>query len=312
MNRTLYWLARGVIAVVQFLPLVAVAWVGRAGGQLGWWFDRRHREVAVANLTECFGGEKSAPEIRALARENVLRLGENYGCAIKAASLSSAEMVPHLEWHGLERLRRTDGRCGVIVVGHFGNFELFGRLVDQFPDQSYFSTYRALRQPRLNALMQAMRAHPRRTFYERRDGAEALKQELARGDSWLLLVADQHAGARGLWLPFLGRDCSCSASPAVFALRYDRPLITAICTRTGAARWRIDVGEWIPERSLGRRRGVEDLTRDVNSAFEVAVRLDPANWFWVHRRWKPASPYQQERQARTAARPGKYPPEEPV
>ena len=27
--------------------------------------------------------------------------------------------------------------------------------------------------------------------------------------------------------------------------------------------------------------------RDVNRAFEIAVRRDPANWFWVHRRWKP-------------------------
>jgi KDO2-lipid IV(A) lauroyltransferase len=27
---------------------------------------------------------------------------------------------------------------------------------------------------------------------------------------------------------------------------------------------------------------------DVNRAFEAAVRRDPANWFWVHNRWKPA------------------------
>jgi KDO2-lipid IV(A) lauroyltransferase len=26
--------------------------------------------------------------------------------------------------------------------------------------------------------------------------------------------------------------------------------------------------------------------RDVNRAFEAAVRRDPANWFWVHDRWK--------------------------
>jgi Kdo2-lipid IVA lauroyltransferase/acyltransferase len=26
--------------------------------------------------------------------------------------------------------------------------------------------------------------------------------------------------------------------------------------------------------------------RDVNAALERAVRRDPANWFWVHRRWK--------------------------
>jgi lauroyl/myristoyl acyltransferase len=30
--------------------------------------------------------------------------------------------------------------------------------------------------------------------------------------------------------------------------------------------------------------------RDVNREFEQAIRRDPANWFWVHRRWKPPEP----------------------
>jgi KDO2-lipid IV(A) lauroyltransferase len=30
--------------------------------------------------------------------------------------------------------------------------------------------------------------------------------------------------------------------------------------------------------------------RDVNRAFEIAVRRDPANWFWVHKRWKIPKP----------------------
>ena len=29
---------------------------------------------------------------------------------------------------------------------------------------------------------------------------------------------------------------------------------------------------------------------DVNRAFEAAIRRDPANWFWVHNRWKTPQP----------------------
>ena len=29
---------------------------------------------------------------------------------------------------------------------------------------------------------------------------------------------------------------------------------------------------------------------DVNRAFEAAILRDPANWFWVHRRWKAPRP----------------------
>ncbi len=30
----------------------------------------------------------------------------------------------------------------------------------------------------------------------------------------------------------------------------------------------------------------EEITRAINSAFEVAVRRDPGNGFWMHNRWK--------------------------
>src|SRR5439155_792448 len=34
-------------------------------------------------------------------------------------------------------------------------------------------------------------------------------------------------------------------------------------------------------------RTAESIMLDINHAFEAAIRRDPANWFWVHKRWKP-------------------------
>ena len=100
------------------------------------------------------------------------------------------------------------------------------------------------------------------------------------------LLTDQHTGNGGLRLPFLNHDCSTSTAPAIFALRYHCPLHTAVCYRVALAQWRIEAGDEIPTRENGWPRSVEDIMRDVNRAFEVAVRRDPVNWFWVHNRWK--------------------------
>ena len=54
----------------------------------------------------------------------------------------------------------------------------------------------------------------------------------------------------------------------------------------GLAQWRIEASDEIPTRENGRPRSVEAIMREVNRAFEVAVQRDPANWFWVHNRWK--------------------------
>ena len=298
MRYAFYWLVRGFIVLIQALPLRLISWFGRTGGWIGWCFDSRHRRVAIENLTHAFGAGKSAREIRAIARENYLRLGANYLCLVKIAAMPAARLRPHLEWIGLDRLTQADGRAGILAIGHFGNFELFERLPEVRPDLEVISTYRALRQPMFNDLMQGFRTRFGIRFFERRASSEALKQELAGGKSWLLLLADQHAGPKGAWLPFMGRECSCSISPALFALRYKRPLYTAICYQTGPCHWRIEVGEEIPVRLNGRRRTVEAVTRDLNAAYETAIRRDPANWFWVHRRWKPASEFQADGNAR--------------
>jgi lauroyl/myristoyl acyltransferase len=60
--------------------------------------------------------------------------------------------------------------------------------------------------------------------------------------------------------------------------------------RTGLGRWRIEVGEQIPTHDKGIARSSAAITLDINRAFEAAVRRDPANWFWVHNRWKTARP----------------------
>jgi KDO2-lipid IV(A) lauroyltransferase len=80
-------------------------------------------------------------------------------------------------------------------------------------------------------------------------------------------------------------------------------LATAVCYRTGLARWRLEFGPRIPTLEAdGTPRALGAIMLDVNRALEVAVRRDPANWFWVHRRWKPAS--NRQRNARELAVPG--------
>ena len=89
MDPLVYWIALALVKTLQGLPLRTVARIGRYGGALAYWLDARHRNVALNNLTMCFEKEKSRAEIRAIARENLRRIGENYCCAIKTAGIIS-------------------------------------------------------------------------------------------------------------------------------------------------------------------------------------------------------------------------------
>jgi lauroyl/myristoyl acyltransferase len=288
MDTVIYFIARGVIAFLQALPLVWVARLGRAGGALAFWFDGRHRRVALDNLTLCFGREKSPEEIHALARENFRRIGENFAGAVKTAAMTPWQMLPYFDLTLARSILPHEADAGpqsrIVAIGHFGNFELYARFGQFVPIFKCAATYRALKQPALNRILLSLRERSDCRFFERRQEGAALKA--AMNDTGLLLglLADQ--SSKGVRVPFLGHDCDTSTAPAVFALRYNCPLHTAICYRIGLAKWRIEVGDEIPTRENGEARPIADIMRDVNHMFEIAVRRDPANWFWVHRRWK--------------------------
>ncbi|MGA9450269.1 MAG: hypothetical protein WBW41_02880 [Verrucomicrobiia bacterium] len=290
MDTLIYWFARALIAGIQALPLNFVARLGRWGGALAYRLDARHRQVALQNLTMCFGNEKSPEQIRALARENFRRIGENFACAVKTTAMNFEALRPHIEFAGVERLPGKNAGQPlpnvVVAIGHFGNFELYARFGQFRPDYQCATTYRALKHPVFDRLLQQLRERSGCLFFERRTDGPLLRAAMHRQGIILGFLTDQ--STNGLRGPFLGHDCSTTLAPAVFALRYHCELYTGVCYRVALAQWRLELGEKIPTHENGKPRPSEEIMRDVNRAFEAAVRRDPANWFWVHRRWKPA------------------------
>jgi KDO2-lipid IV(A) lauroyltransferase len=289
MNVLIYWLARSLVALVQALPLGAVARLGRAGGALWWLLDAKHRGLVRRNLAAAFP-EKTSRQTDAIARETFRRIGENSLAALKTASMDNSELLKICTVLGIEKLPRpglpTTPSNVVGAIGHFGNFELYARLAKPITGWQSAATYRGMNQPGLDSIVQSLRASSGCIFFERRRDAVALREALAKGGLFVGLLSDQHPNKGGVLVPFFGRECATSTAPAVLALRYDAPLFPVICYRVGCGRWQVEIGDEIPRAEEGRRRSVEEITRDINQAFEVAIRRDPANWFWVHNRWK--------------------------
>jgi len=290
MDGILQILARGLLAALRLLPLEWVARLGRGAGGLAYWVDGRHRRVAMQNIAASFQPEWPVRKVRELARENFRRIGESLACAARTSAMSDEEMLSRLEVVGAEHLFPAGPGAAaqkfVVAIGHFGNFEVYARVRRLAPGYRLATTFRGLRQPSLDRMLRALRERSGTLFFDRRNQARDLRHAMNEGRIILGLLADQHAGDHGLALPFLGRVCSTSPAPALFARRYGCPLHTAVCFRVGLARWRIEVGPSIPQERDGHALSPEEVMTSVNRVFEDAIRRDPANWFWVHNRWK--------------------------
>jgi KDO2-lipid IV(A) lauroyltransferase len=290
MGVVIYLLALFAVRFLQLLPLAWAAGLGRRVGALAWFINAPRRRLALDNLAQCLGAELSRAQLQAVARENFRRIGENACAAVKTASMEWPDLRRHVEWVGVERLLPVptmSPQSLVVAFGSFGNFELYARAAQAIPAFRCLATYRALEQPLLNRLLQSLREKSGCRFFERRRDAQALRSAIEPRGILLGLLADHPEGGHSVSVPFFGRPCYTTTAPAVLALRYELPLFTVVCFRTGLARWRIECGEEIPTRHAdGTPRPTDAIMADVNRAFETAIRRDPANWFWPRRRWR--------------------------
>ena len=92
--------------------------------------------------------------------------------------MSLEELRPHVEFVApqTDRLPTDQRPAGLVAaIGHFGNFELYARFGQFVPAYQCATTYRGLRQPSLDRLLQSLRERSGCLFFERRStggGAE--------------------------------------------------------------------------------------------------------------------------------------------
>lgn len=282
LDRLVYWLALGAITLIRTLPLAACFALGQAIGAFLWAILPRYRKLAMENLSAAFVNEKTPAEIRRLTFRHFTTLGANGVCAFKFAVLPQRTILRVAPFVNSEVVERNilSGRGVVLAISHMGSWELYAQAAFQRPETRFGTVYQALRNRHLDELINRDRRKGVETF-DRKEGFQAAIALLRRPGSTAVLV-DQSAGNGGIWMPFFNRLCSNSPLAAALAIRTNSAVVPAAIFTSGFARWRIVYEEEIPYD----RKNPEQLTADINAVLERQIRQSPADWFWVHNRWK--------------------------
>jgi KDO2-lipid IV(A) lauroyltransferase len=284
--RSLFWLGRR-LPYDERVRLIGWAASRLVAPVAGW------PERIRANLEHVMP-EMPAAERRRLVREvpdNAGRtLAEIYSGGELAARLSGTPV----EGEGLATLEaaRAEGRPAILVTAHFGNY-VAPRIALMSRGFQIAGLYRPMRNARFNAhYVEAMEAIGRPMFASGRHGLGALLRHL-RGGGMVGMLTDvyaKHAPA----LDFLGRPAPTALSAAEMALKFDAPLLPAYGIRQpDGLSFRVVIE---PPVTRGDPRA---MTQALNDSLAARVRAHPAQWFWIHRRWKP-----ERQRARAAARMG--------
>ncbi|MCH2132605.1 MAG: hypothetical protein MK116_02530 [Phycisphaerales bacterium] len=284
-----YLPARGVAAALQCFPvrqnLETAAW----GGRMYFRLSRKRRLRAVSNIRDAFPGW-SEDRCEAVARQSVENMFQLAAVdAMMMPRLLTPDRWPDILDLGntVEHLHRLmDGRSMLFITGHCGNWELlgYGMSVVGYP---MAALARPLDNVLLNRWLLGLReAHGLRVLTKW--GATPEMQRIIESNGHVGFIADQNAGDAGVFVPFFGRLASTYKSIGLLAMRYELPLLVAMAERqNNDFSYRLHVEDVIePADWANHPDPLYYITARYIRGIEMLVRRAPAQYLWMHRRWK--------------------------
>lgn len=295
-----YQLVRVALAGLSLLPLDAARRLGEGLGSLGFHLAGGERRKALAGLARAFP-EKTVHEREALARDCFRHLGR---MALELAALdrSGTRTEDLVAWSDENRApvveARDRGRGVIFISGHLGSWELLARRIvsSGFPGATIA---REASDAGLTSLLQDFRARGGvETIWRGDPGAARAMLRTLRAGNTLGMLIDQDTRVQSVFVPFFGHLAATPRAAADLALRTGAALLVGSCLRQGDGSYRVEVSE-IPlpptttearESREAREDAVRSLTATLTAAIEQDIRRAPAQWVWMHPRWKTRPP----------------------
>lgn len=249
------------------------------------------------------GVARSLPELDLAQQRRIVdaSMGHMFGLFMVDA-FAMPRVVGRENWHDRVRLgsvgrameHLTSDRPCLFVTGHVGNWEILGYVL-ALVGFEMTALARPLDNRYLNDWLLGVRQKTGLRVITKWGATDEI-QSVIEGGGKVGFIADQNAGADGLFVPFFSRLASTYKSIPLLALRYEIPVVCGYARRLdGCFRYELRVTDVIEPADW---RGAEDPVLYVgarfNRAIEWMVRESPEQYLWVHRRWNSRPKHERE------------------
>ena len=279
--------ARLLLALVwllHWLPLPLLALLGRGLGLLLHAFGHARRQVALTNLALCLP-ELSEHERRHLVRQHFEWTGR---------SLLERGLLWHASAERLRRLIHIEGdvhfaensaRPVMWLVPHFVALEVAGAATQVYQNKTGCDIYTAQSNPVLDAAFKKGRERfGKALLFNRQQGALAVVRAIKRGTPFFN-PADMDFGLRdAAFVPFFGQPAATLLAPSRMARSLNmvvQPIVAEMLPGGGGYRVRFMPAwtDWPTDNPVADAAAM-------NRFVEGLVRQNPAQYLWVHKRFK--------------------------
>ncbi len=281
---SLIWMTRLIKLFSLIVPYRMGVWAGGVLGLVAYYLLPRERNRAITHLKQVFS-EKGRSWIHRTARRCFINLGK---CLLEVMLITSRRLEQLVEFRGEETLQNAIGigRGVIYVTGHIGNWELMAHAV---ADRYNLSVIAAPLEPeRVNDMIVGLRAGMGvRTILRGRQGASRELIRVFKENRILGILIDQDTDVESAFVDFMGREASTPTAAISMALKFNAPVVFGHIERRNDNRHIITVeGPLEMVRTGDHKKDIVANTAMLTKKIEDAIRLNPEQWVWMHRRWR--------------------------
>lgn len=276
------WALVAALAIVGRLPYAARVALGRGLGRCLYYLMARRRRIASANLAHCLSslGERQR---RQLLKEHFRELGVALFDTAAAWSISARALDRLTRIRGLEHVEAalSRGHGLILLCGHFACLNMAMQLTSRhLPARAI---YRPSKNPVLDYVIVRGRGRQGARMFPREDMRTLLRA--LRDNDMVWFSPDQdHGLSQGEFVPFFGQPAATVTTTARIAARTGAAVLPLVYRRLpGATGYDIEV---LPALEDFPGEDIAVATRRLNRVLEQQTYLAPAQYLWVHRRFK--------------------------
>lgn len=275
--------------IIKFIPKEYIYGFAKNISILGYRFAKKQRKIALESLSIAFGNGKSKGEIEKISRDCFTFMAKS---ALELMFLMDRPLLLNdsVEIVGKENLDSalSKGKGVILVSAHFGNFPL---LMARLSLYSYKigGIMRPMRDIRVERIFLAKRKRLNiRTIYSQpRITCVNTTLQALRNNEVVFIPIDQNFGTGGIFVDFFGRKAATATGPVVLAQRSKAALLPCFIIRQPDDTHRIIFEPAINlEEGKNPRETVLINIQRLTNIIESYIRRYPAEWGWIHRRWK--------------------------
>lgn len=275
--------------MLHWLPLSLQVAIGRGFGALLFHLARSRRHVAEVNLRLCFP-EWTEEARRAVLREHFRLLGRSI-LERGIAWFASAERIRRLvKLEGREHLDGVlaQGRAAIVVAPHFLGLDMGGTRVAMEYDGVYVYS-RPKRDPVANRWLNWGRSRfGDQLMVARQDGIRPVVRALRAGRPLYYLPDLDYGRKESVFVPFFGVPAATITALSRLARLTGAAVLTCVTEILPDGKGYVTrFGE--PWEDFPSEDEVADAAR-MNRWLEGEIRRMPAQYYWVHRRFKTRPP----------------------